>query len=202
MSISSCPVLTQSSPPPATKRFHYRRVVHIPLVKTYPKYSHDNYLPWFYPKTLVILPTNVHVHVNMHGALVLAYEKPKALHRLQQASTHLTILNNLVITLYLAHNTKISKPSIAELIPCTLAARFLINQVCASWQRDIEQLMTTVKLVIVHIPHLPILPPSLPSLTKRKTKRAYPQQYDDDRKTFNTIKSTLTKHGTLSITLQ
>lgn len=59
----------------------------------------------------------------------------------------------------------------------------------------------TAKLVTVHRPHSTMNPS-----TKRKAKRArIPQQEVDHviyRESFNTINYTLTKHGTLSITLK
>ena len=62
--------------------------------------------------------------------------------------------------------------------------------------------MTTTKLVTVRKPH----PDTYPTSTKRKTKRKNRRHYDNDRvnyrNIFNSLNSTLAKHGTLSITLQ
>ena len=55
-----CPNIAPTSP--TTKQFHYQRVAQIPLVKTYTTNSSDNSIPWFTPKTLGILPTDVHVN--------------------------------------------------------------------------------------------------------------------------------------------
>ena len=141
----------------------------IPLIKTYSTEPNDNSPPWFAPKTLGILSTDVQAHAKMHGALAMAHEQSKAQYHLQQASHHLIELDHLTVILYLTHHRIVPKPPVAELIPWTPTSRYLINKACASWQRGIEQMMITAKLIIVRSPHSTISPPPPSNQTENKT---------------------------------
>lgn len=161
----------------------------------------DNSPLWFAPKTMGILSNDVRAHAMMYGVLTMAYEQSIAQYYLQQVSHHLTQLDHLTATLYLIYHKAIRKLPLVELISHTLITRRLVNKTCASWQRGIEQMMTTSKLVTVRNLHSNITPS-----IKRKTKRTRRTQQGVDRvayrDTFNTINSTLAKHETLSITLK
>ena len=125
----------------------------IPLIKTYPKEPKNNSPLWFAPKILGILPNDVRVHTTMYGELDIARTQSKSQHHFQQFSHHLTQLDNLIATLYIAHNTTIPKPPVAELIPRLPIVWHLINKACTSWQWGIEQITTTAKLVTARCPH-------------------------------------------------
>ena len=144
----ACPN-TAPTPPP-TKLYHYRKVVKIPRVNTYPTPPNNFTPPWFAPQILGILRTDVVSHAKMHQTLVLAHGHPQVQHHLQQASQDLTVLDNHITTQYLAHHTSTPPHKTGDLIPRTPLARSLINNVSASWQREFEQMMVTARLVTVH----------------------------------------------------
>ena len=118
--------------------FHYHRVAQIPLINTYPNKSNNFTPPLFTPQTLGILPNDVTTHAKMHNALDVTHDNPKVQHHLQQASQHLTDLDNITTTLYLANHTTTPPPNEEDLIPRTPTARRLINNVSASWKWGIE----------------------------------------------------------------
>ena len=64
--------------PPTTIKFQYRKVTHIPLQKTYPKNADDPTPPWFAPKTIRILPSDVRGHARIYDDLAIAHDHPQA----------------------------------------------------------------------------------------------------------------------------
>jgi len=137
----------------------------------------------------------------MHEALSLAHDNPKVIHHLQHASKYLTDLDNHTTTLYLAHHTSTPSSPTEDLIPRTPLARRFINHVSAGWQKGIEQMMTTPKLVTILTPK-----PQQHTHSKRTSKRAQRTQRDNDRvtyrDTFNIFNSTLATHSILVKTLK
>ena len=131
----------------------------------------------------------------------MANVQPKTQHHLYQALQHLSVLDILIVTLYLIHITRTPNPSTEDLILRIPTARRLINQAYTSRQKGIKQVMTTAKLITVRRPQSRI-----PKLTKRKVKCACRIQHDTNCvtycDTFNTINSTLVKYVTLKIILQ
>ena len=196
----ACP--NTAPPPPPTTLYHYRKVAQIPLVNTYPTKYNNFTPPWFAPQTLGILPDDVAANAKMHEALSLAQDNPKVIHHLQQAAKYLTDLDNHTTTLYLAHHKSTTPSSPTEdLISRTPRARRLINHATASWQKGIEQMMKTAKLVTILTPK-----PKQHTPSKRASKRAKRTTRDKDRvtyrDTFNMINSTLATHSILLNTLK
>ena len=138
--------------PLTTTRFQYRRVAQIPLKKTYPKDSRDTTPPWFVPKTIGILPTDVRSHAHMYEVLQSAHDHPKVQAHLSQMTQHLAALDSLTTSLYHRHCSTIPRPTADTLIPRTPDARRLINIACTSWKLGIEQMMRTSKLITTHKP--------------------------------------------------
>ena len=195
-----------ASTPPTTTRFQYRRVAQISLKKTYPKDANDTTPPWFAPKTIGILPTDVRSHARMYEALTSAQDHPKAQANLDQMTQHLAALVSLTASLYHTHCSTIPRPKEEILIPRTSDTRHLINNACTSWKLGIEQMMRTSKLITTH--KLRTAPSRLSALKVKAKLIKTPTQpnLDDDlvtyRDTFAIIDSTLARHGLMAITLK
>ena len=196
-----------ASTPPTTTRFHYRRVAQIPLKKTYPKNTRETTPPWYAPKTIGILPTDVRSYARMHEALQSAHDHPKSQNHLSHMTQHLAALDTLTVSLYHTYCTTTPRPTNETLVHRTPDTRRLINKACTSWKLGIEQMIRTFKSITIHKPRTG--PSRSGARTKDKAKpikKPTPQNPDDDpvtyRDTFATIDSTLARHGLMAITLK
>ena len=76
----SCPNTASAQHP--TKLCHYRLVVQIPLIDTYPNKSNNFIPPWFTPQTLGILLNDVKAHETMHNELDVEHDNPQGKYHL------------------------------------------------------------------------------------------------------------------------